>query len=164
MTFKSSNYILLKTLTFTCMDILRCAWFLSWREHFRNFANPKIWVFAENSVNASKPCKMITEYRHLKLFTNFWKIFSLISDNPFKNYYEDVLGVQPILKYVYAKNSVTESAICNQPLGIKFICEFILRTKDLQMPKSKRFLSCTKHWKESILEVCCIRCSLWWVF
>lgn len=63
---------------------------------------------------------MITEYRHLKLFTNFWKIFSLISDNPFKKLLiEDVLGVQPILKYVYAKNGVTESAICNQPLGIK---------------------------------------------
>lgn len=38
---------------------------------------------------------------------------------------EDVLGVQPILKYVYAKNGVTDSAICNQPLGIKqFKCEF----------------------------------------
>lgn len=60
---------------------------------------------------------MITEYRHLKLFTNFWKIFSLISDNPFKNYYEDVLGVQPSLKYVYAKNSVTEFGYLQSAVG-----------------------------------------------
>jgi len=42
--------------------------------------------------------------------------------------------------------------LLHQPLGIKFKCEFKTKDKRLTMPKSKRFLSCTKHWKESIFK------------
>ena len=75
------------------------------------------------------------------------KIFSLISDNPFKNYYEDVLlGSAADFKICLCqKQCYRKLTICIQPLGIKFKCEFKTKDKRLTMPKSNRFLSCTKQ-------------------
>jgi len=51
------------------------------------------------------------------------------------------------------KTVLQSLAIYNQPLGIKFKCEFKTKDKRLTMPKSKRFLSCKTLEKKAFLKV-----------
>ena len=57
--------------------ILRCAGFISWWVSLPNFRKAKIsWYLRKiGTMFLSKPCKIITNYRHLKLFTKFQKDF-----------------------------------------------------------------------------------------
>jgi len=51
------------------------------------------------------------------------------------------------------KTVLQSLAIYNQPLGIKFKCEFKTKDKRLTMPKSNRFLSCKTLEKKAFLKV-----------
>jgi hypothetical protein len=57
--------------------ILRCAGFISWWVSLPEFRKAKISWYLRRiwTMFLSKPCKIITNYRHLKLFTKFPKDF-----------------------------------------------------------------------------------------
>merc|ERR1712128_259033 len=78
----------------------------------------------------------------------------LISDNPFKNYYEDVLlRMCSRFKICLCQNSVTEFGFCISLWVLSLNVNLRLRTKDLQCRRVRDFYLAQNIGKKAFLKV-----------